>query len=52
MHDLELVAITFVLKVWSHYLYGVHFEMFSEHKSLKYLFDKKELNMQQGRWMK
>ena len=26
--------------------------MFSDHKSLKYLFDQKELNMRQRRWIK
>ena len=50
-HDLELAAIVFALKIWRHYLYGGKFEMFSDHKSLKYLFDKKELNMRQRRWM-
>jgi hypothetical protein len=50
-HDLELAAVVFTLKVWRHYLYGVCFEMFSNHKSLKYLFDQKELNMRQRRWM-
>src|SRR4051812_29344807 len=50
-HDLELAVVVFTLKVWRHYLYGVHFEMFSDHKSLKYLFDQKELNMHQRRWM-
>lgn len=44
-HDLELVAIIFALKVWRHYLYGVDFKMFNDHKSLKYIFDQKELNM-------
>ncbi|XP_050896305.1 uncharacterized mitochondrial protein AtMg00860-like [Lathyrus oleraceus] len=48
-HDLELAAVVFALKVWRHYLYGVHFEKFSDHKSLKYLFDQKELNMRQRR---
>jgi hypothetical protein len=43
-HDLELAAVVFSLKVWRHYLYGVTFEVFSDHKSLKYLFDQKELN--------
>lgn len=42
---LELTTIVFTLKVWHHYLYEVNFEMFSDHKSLKYLFDQKELNM-------
>ena len=50
-HDLKLAANVFALKVWRHYLYGVHFEMFSDHKLLKYLFNKKELNMRQRRWM-
>ena len=38
-HDLELGAVVFVLKIWRHYLYGLRFEVFSDHKSLKYLFD-------------
>ena len=50
-HDLELAAIVFALKIWRHYLYGAKFEVFSDHKSLKYLFDQKELNMRQRRWM-
>lgn len=41
----------FVLKLWRHYLYGSRFEVFSDHKSLKYLFDQKELNMRQRRWL-
>jgi len=44
-HDLELAAIVFALKIWRHYLYGCSFEVFSDHKSLKYLFDQKELNI-------
>ena len=50
-HDLELAAVVFALKIWRHYLYGTRFEVFSDHKSLKYLFDQKELNMRQRRWM-
>jgi len=44
-HDLELAAMVFILKIWRHYLYGAQFQVFSDHKSLKYLFDQKELNM-------
>ncbi|MCI21116.1 CCHC-type integrase, partial [Trifolium medium] len=44
-HDLELAAVVFALKVWRHYLYESRFEVFSDHKSLKYFFDQKELNM-------
>ena len=42
----------FALKTWRHYLYGSQFQVFGDHKSLKYLFDQKELNMRQRRWMK
>ncbi|GFS37411.1 hypothetical protein Acr_00g0051850 [Actinidia rufa] len=50
-HDLELAAVVFALKIWRHYLYGVTCEVFTNHKSLKYLFTKKELNMRQRRWL-
>jgi len=50
-HDLELAAIVFALKIWRHYVYGGKFEIFSDHKSLKYLFGQKELNMRQRRLM-
>lgn len=50
-HDLELDAVVFVLQIWRHYLYGSRFEVFSGHKSLKYLLDRKELNMRQHRWL-
>ena len=43
------MTVVFVLKIWRHYLYGARFEVFSDHKSLKYLFDQKELNMRQIR---
>jgi len=51
-HDLKLAAIVFALKIWKHYLYGAQFRLFNDHKGLKYLFDQKELNMRQRRWMK
>ncbi|KAI3795060.1 hypothetical protein L1987_37704 [Smallanthus sonchifolius] len=50
-HDLELAAVVFALKIWRHYLYGVKFTIYSDHKSLKYFFEQKELNMRQGRWL-
>ena len=50
-HDLELAAVVFALKIWRHYLYGSRFEVFSDHKGLQYLFDQKELNMRQRRWL-
>ena len=50
-HDLELAEIIFALKIWRHYLYGERFDLFTDHKSLKYLFSQKELNMRQRRWV-
>ena len=48
---MELEAIVFALKIWRHYLYGKQFEVFSDHKSLKYIFTHRDLNMRQRRWM-
>ena len=50
-HDLELAAVIFALKTWRHYLYGATCQIFTDHKSLKYLFTQKELNLRQRRWM-
>ena len=33
-HDLKLDVIVFSLKIWRHYLYGVHVDVFTDHKSL------------------
>ena len=48
---MELAAIVLVLKIWRHYLYGEQFEVFPNHKSLKYIFTQRDLNMRQHRWM-
>ena len=50
-HDLELAAVVFALKIYRHYLYGVRCEVYTDHKSLKYIFTQKELNMRQRRWL-
>ena len=49
--DMELVVVVFALKIWRHYLYGEKFEVYSDHKSLKYIFKQRDLNMRQRRWM-
>jgi hypothetical protein len=51
-HDLELGAMVFALKIWRHYLYGAKCTIFTDHKSLQLIFDQKELNMRQRRWVK
>ena len=50
-HNLELAAVVFMLKIWRHYLYGEKTQIFTDHKSLKYFFTQKELNMRQRRWL-
>ncbi|KAA0061189.1 ty3-gypsy retrotransposon protein [Cucumis melo var. makuwa] len=50
-HNLELAAMVFALKIWSHYLYTEKIQIFTDHKSLKYFFTQKELNMRQRRWL-
>jgi hypothetical protein len=50
-HDLELAAVVHALKIWRHYLMGNHCNIFTNHKSLKYIFTQSELNMRQRRWL-
>ena len=50
-HDLELGAVVFALKIWRHYLYGTKFTIYTDHKSLQHIYDQKELNMRQRRWV-
>ena len=42
-HDLELEGVVFAVKLWRHYLYGVHVDVFTDHKSLPYLFTHRSL---------
>jgi len=44
-HDLELAVIVFTQKKWRHYLLREKFELFTDHKSLKYLFSQRDLNL-------
>ena len=50
-HDLEMAALVFALKIWRHYLYGVTCEIYTDHKSLKYIFQQRDLNLRQRRWL-
>ena len=50
-HDLELAAIIFALKIWRHYLYDEKCKIFTDHKSLQYIFTQKDLNLRQRRWV-
>jgi hypothetical protein len=50
-HDLELAVVVHALKTWRHYLYGQKCDIYTDHKSLKYIFTQSELNMRQRRWL-
>ncbi|WMV37613.1 hypothetical protein MTR67_030998, partial [Solanum verrucosum] len=50
-HDLELAGVVFTLKIWRHYLYGVHVDIYTHHKILQYIFKQKDLNLRQRRWL-
>jgi len=50
-HDLELAAVIHALKIWRHYLMGTHCNIYTDHKSLKYIFTQADLNMRQRRWL-
>jgi hypothetical protein len=50
-HDLELVSIVHVLKMWRYYLLGRKFVLMIDHCGLWYLFDQPKLNAKQARWM-
>ena len=44
-HDLEMASVVFTLKIWRHYLYGITCEIYTDHKSLKYIFQQRDLNL-------
>src|SRR5512143_933986 len=47
MHDLELAAVVHALKIWRHYLIGNRCEIYTDHKSLKYIFTQSDLKLQE-----
>ncbi|GJR89975.1 retrovirus-related pol polyprotein from transposon 17.6 [Tanacetum coccineum] len=51
IHDLELGAVVFALKIWKHYLYGTKCTVFNDHISLQHILDQKELNIRQRHWL-
>jgi hypothetical protein len=50
-HDLELAAIVHALMIWRHYLMGKRCVLYTDHKSLKYIFTKLGLNLRQRKWL-
>nr|GEV30326.1 putative reverse transcriptase domain-containing protein [Tanacetum cinerariifolium] len=50
-HDLELGVVVCALRLWRHYLYGTKYVVYTDHKSLQYILNKKERNIRQRRWI-
>jgi hypothetical protein len=50
-HDLELAAVVHALKIWRHYLMGTRCNIYTDHRSLKYIFSQADLNTRQRRWL-
>ncbi|XP_057985292.1 uncharacterized protein LOC131170244 [Hevea brasiliensis] len=43
-------TIVFALQMWRHYLYKAKCEIFTDYRSLQYIFNQKELNLKQRKW--
>jgi hypothetical protein len=50
-HDLERAAVVHALKIWRHNLIGHRCAIYSDHKSLKYIFTQNDLNLRQRQWL-
>jgi hypothetical protein len=50
-HDLELASVVMSLRTWGHYLLGNVVHIYTDHKSLKYIFTQPDLNLRQRRWL-
>ena len=50
-HDFELAVVVFAIKIWRHFLYSVHVDIFTGQTRLQYMFTQNELNLRQRRWL-
>jgi hypothetical protein len=48
---MELAAVVHALKIWRHYLMGKRCELYTDHKSLKYIFTQSNLDLRKRRWL-
>jgi hypothetical protein len=46
-YNLKLAAVVHALKIWRHYIIEKRCEVYSDHKSLKYIFTQPDLNLRQ-----
>jgi hypothetical protein len=50
-HDLELATVVHALKIWRYYLIGHKSDIYTDHKSLMYIFTQSDLNLRHRRWL-
>jgi ribonuclease HI len=50
-HDLELAAVVHALKIWRQYIMGTKCQVYTDHKSLTYIFTQMDLNLRQRHWL-
>jgi hypothetical protein len=50
-HDLKLAAVIHALKIWRHHLMSTNCHIYTDYKSLKYIFTQADLNIRQRRWL-
>ena len=51
IYDKEMLAILHALTKFRQYLVGVRFKVKTDHNSLKYFLEQKELNKRQQKWV-